>query len=298
GQRRLGSQRGPRRALPRLARAPRAVARPGPPAPRPLRAAAQRRFRALREARHRRRRREERDPRGLAPPLGRDAAQGRAVARSRLRGRDRDGGAPARAQRHRPLPLRRVLARGRAREPLPLHQRHGRRGARVHGESQVFSCERVGAAWRLVTAQGSVRARRVVLCTNDHAGNRFFPELARTQYPLVACSLTTTPLPDRVLRIVNPSRAAMMQHPTGLYPLVLDGRRRLVTSTIPPPGAAQRGDRYFAYFLRFLRRAYPALRDETIALECYWTGMTSNSSSVYREAYPQLFEVAPGVLAL
>jgi len=173
-----------------------------------------------------------------------------------------------------------------------------RLGARVYGESQVFGCERVGSGWRLETARGSVRARRVVLCTNHHADNGFFPELARTQYPLVACTLATTPLPDRVLRIVNPSRAAMMQHPTGLYPLIVDGRRRLVTSTIPHPGAAHRGGRYFAYFLRFLRRTWPELRGEPIAMESYWTGMTSNSSSVYREDYPQLFEVADGVLAL
>jgi hypothetical protein len=74
-------------------------------------------------------------------------------------------------------------------------------------------------------AEGA-RAQKVVLCTSGHAGNRFFPELARTQYPLVACGLATTPLPDRILRIVNPPRAVMMQHPTGLYPLVIDGRNR------------------------------------------------------------------------
>ncbi len=173
-----------------------------------------------------------------------------------------------------------------------------RHGARVYGDSPVLGCEPEGALWRLRTPQGSLRARKVVLCTSGHAGNRFFPELARTQYPLVACALATRPLPDRVLRAVNPSRAAMMQHPTGLYPLVIDGRGRLVTSTIPLPRDAHRGERYFAYFLRFLHRAWPALRGEPIELESYWTGMTSNSSSVYREDYPQLFEVAPGVLAL
>ena len=90
----------------------------------------------------------------------------------------------------------------------------------------------------------------------------------------------------------------MMQHPLGLYPLVIDGRNRLVTSTIPLPGSAHRGDRHFDYFVRFLHRTWPALRDEPIALESYWTGMTANSSSVYREDYPQLFSVAPGVWAL
>lgn len=173
-----------------------------------------------------------------------------------------------------------------------------RLGARVYGDSPVTACERAGSGWRLTTPRGSVRAQRVVLCTSDHAGNRFFPELARTQYPLVACGMATTPLPERILRIVNPSRAAMMQHPTGLYPLVIDGRNRMITSTIPLPGGAQRGERYFSYFLRFLHRAYPELRGEKIEMESYWTGMTSNSSSVYREDYPKLFQVDDGVLAL
>jgi glycine/D-amino acid oxidase-like deaminating enzyme len=173
-----------------------------------------------------------------------------------------------------------------------------RLGARVHGESPVVACERQGSRWRLATPRGSVRARRVVLCTNGHAGNAFFPELARTQYPLVACTLATAPLSPRALAIVNPSRAAMTQHPTNLYPLILDGRRRLVTSTIPHPHRAHRGDLYFGYFLRFLHGAYPELRGERIELESYWTGMTSQSSSVYREDYPQLFEVDDGVLAL
>ena len=173
-----------------------------------------------------------------------------------------------------------------------------RLGARVHGESPVVACEREGARWRLATPRGRVRAHRLVLCTSGHAGNAFFPELARTSYPLVACALSTTPLSDRALRVVNPSRAAMMQHPTGLYPLVVDGRGRLVTSTIPRPLGAARGELHFRSFRRYLHAAYPELRDEPIALESYWTGMTANSSPVYRENYPQLLELAEGVLAL
>ena len=144
----------------------------------------------------------------------------------------------------------------------------------------------------------SVRAHKVVLCTSGHAGHRFFPELARTQYPLVGCGVATTPLPGRIVCIVNPSRAAMMQHPTGLYPLVIDGRNHMITSTFPHPGRAHRDERYISYFLRFLRAAYPALRDEKIEMDSYWTGMTSNSSSVCREDYPELLQVENDVLAL
>lgn len=173
-----------------------------------------------------------------------------------------------------------------------------RLGGRVHGNSCVLACEREGAQWRLRTATGSVRAARVVLCTNGHVGNPFFPELARTQFPLLACGLATRPLSAEVLAQINPARVALMQYPAGLYPLVIDGRGRLITATIPGSGQAQDAQRYFAYFLRYLRRTFPALAEVPIELESYWTGMTANSSSAYEAAYPQFYRVDEGVLAL
>ncbi|UVE17980.1 FAD-binding oxidoreductase [Pseudomonas sp. LS44] len=173
-----------------------------------------------------------------------------------------------------------------------------RLGAKVHGNSCVVGCERSGSSWRVRTAIGSVRAQRVVMCTNGHAGNAFFPELNRTQYPLVSCGMATRPLPQAVLDIVNPARVAITQHPGGLYPLVIDGRNRLITATIPGVGRAQRATDYFAYLLRYLRRTFPQLRDLPIELESYWTGMTANSSAVYEDSYPKLYQLADGVLAL
>lgn len=173
-----------------------------------------------------------------------------------------------------------------------------RLGAQVYGNSCVLACAREGAQWRVRTATGSVRAARVVLCTNGHVGNPFFPELARTQFPLLACGLATRPLPAEVLARINPARVALMQYPAGLYPLVIDGRGRLVTATIPGSGQAQDAQRYFGYFLRYLRRTFPALAGVPIELESYWTGMTANSSSAYEAAYPQFYQVDKGVLAL
>lgn len=171
-------------------------------------------------------------------------------------------------------------------------------GTRIYGDSAVVACEREGQRWRVRSAHGSVLARRVVICTNGHAGNPFFADLQRTQYPLVACGLATRPLPQAVLDIVNPARVALAQYPSGLYPLVIDGRNRLVTATIPGPGRAQQASTYFDYFLRYLHRTFPEIRGERIELESYWTGMTANASSVYDECYPKLYDVADGVLAL
>ena len=171
-------------------------------------------------------------------------------------------------------------------------------GARVHGDSPVAKCERQGSRWRLATPRGSVLTQKVLICTNGHAGNAFFPELARTQYPLVACALATRPLPPAVLDQVNPARIALTQFPSGLYPLIIDGRQRMITATIPFPGRAMAAETYFRYFLRYLHRTYPQMRDTNLEMESYWTGMTANSSHVLHHDFPKLYQVADGVMAL
>lgn len=171
-------------------------------------------------------------------------------------------------------------------------------GAQVYGDSPVLACDKVGTHWRVRTATGSVSAAQVVICTNGHSGNEFFPELQHTQYPLLACGLATRPLPDDLLASINPARVVLSQHPAGLYPLVIDNRNRLITATIPGMGRAQQADQYFAYFLRYLHRTFPATRHANISMESYWTGMTANSSHHYDKCYPKLYQVANGVHAL
>jgi glycine/D-amino acid oxidase-like deaminating enzyme len=173
-----------------------------------------------------------------------------------------------------------------------------RLGARVFGDSPVQGCERVGQRWRLRTPTGSVLAGKVVICTNAHAGNTFYPELGRTQYPLVACALATKPLPRAVLESVNPAQVALTQVPTGLYPMVIDGFGRMITATIPRIGRAADAQLYFGAFLRYLHRTFPQTRDTRIELESFWTGTTSSSSHVYHQDYAKIYRVDDGVLAL
>lgn len=173
-----------------------------------------------------------------------------------------------------------------------------RLGAKVYGDSPAQQCTKDGALWRVITPQGSVRAHKVMICTGGHAGNAFFPELAQTQYPMVACALATAPLPTALLDAINPTRAALTQFPTGLYPIVMDGRNRMISATIPHPGKAHAAELYFSYFLRYLHRTFPQTCDVRIELESYWTGTTASSSHVYHEDYAKLYQVADGVLAL
>lgn len=171
-------------------------------------------------------------------------------------------------------------------------------GVRVHGDSPVLGCEKLGQRWQLRTPQGKVRALKVFICTNGHAGNAFFPDLARTNYPLVACGMATKPLPASLLDAINPARVVLTQSPADLYPLVIDARNRMISATIPYPGRAQSAQTYFDNFLRYLHRTFPQTRDVNIELESYWTGYTASSSHVYHNDYPKLYQVDEGVMAL
>lgn len=168
------------------------------------------------------------------------------------------------------------------------------RGCRVFGDSPALSCDRQGSGWKLRTAQGSVNAQMVIFCTNGHVGNAVFPELAATNFPLTACALATKPISPGLRSIINPSRATLMQRPTGLAPLVVDREGRLITAQIPDYGRAHRKDLYFSRFLHYLHRAYPESRDETIEMESYWTGRSFNTAS----EFPQLFQLDSDVFAV
>lgn len=173
-----------------------------------------------------------------------------------------------------------------------------RLGCRVFGRSAVTACEKSGERWLVRTANGSVRTQKVVLCTNGHRNNTFFPELAATNYPLVACGLATKPLSEALLKQINPSGIALEQFPNALFPLVIDGRKRLLTGTIPWPWQAQKATLYMSYFRRYLRRTYPQVDLGEIELDSYWTGMTESASSKYHHDYPKMYDLAPGVTAL
>ena len=173
-----------------------------------------------------------------------------------------------------------------------------RLGARVFGDSPVLGCERVGGVWRARTPRGQVSARQLIVCTNGHAANTFFPQLAQTAHPLLACGLATRPLPHALLDHINPARVAISQVPLGLYPLVIDARGRLITATIPAAGRAHDARRHFDDLLRYLHRTWPVTRGAAIELETYWTGMTASSSASHDASVPQLYRVADGVLAL
>jgi glycine/D-amino acid oxidase-like deaminating enzyme len=170
-------------------------------------------------------------------------------------------------------------------------------GGLAFGDSPVQSCAYDSGRWRVSTLQGSVVARKIAICTNGNQGNDFFPEIQRAGYPLVANVLATRPLPPELTKMLVPSGVVVEQHP-GLYHLVLDGRNRLISSTIPSVGSAHDAKRYRAIFLRWLNKAFPVTRDFDIELESYWSGIMYSGSATYGRGYPCCFDLGAGAYAL
>jgi glycine/D-amino acid oxidase-like deaminating enzyme len=68
------------------------------------------------------------------------------------------------------------------------------RGAKLHAHSRVAAWRRAGAVHRLITARGSLRAKRVVVATNGWLPEDLVPDLAGRVMPLLSNIVTTRPL--------------------------------------------------------------------------------------------------------
>jgi glycine/D-amino acid oxidase-like deaminating enzyme len=132
-------------------------------------------------------------------------------------------------------------------DPVALVQ--GLAGALSAGSVQLFadsavtSVARHGDAWRLTTAEGSVTARRVVLCANGAAA-RLHPALARTVLPLPVYQVATAPLPAALRQEILPRGHALTDSSANVFSIRLDAEGRLITACpglIPQgPGALTR----------------------------------------------------------
>ncbi|WP_439549632.1 NAD(P)/FAD-dependent oxidoreductase [Falsiroseomonas sp.] len=170
------------------------------------------------------------------------------------------------------------LARGLARAALAA-------GARIHAPSRVTAIRPDGAAWRLETASGALRARRVLLATNAAPG-ALWPGLAHTIMAVWSFQTATAPasgvLPGG--QVVSDTRRVLRywrRDASGR--LVVGGKGTL---------RAPRGLRSFTVPERMRARLYPALPDQPPSF--WWGGRVG----ITPDRLPRLFRLAEGVFAV
>lgn len=172
------------------------------------------------------------------------------------------------------------LARGLARAALAA-------GARIHAPARVTAISPDGRDWRLSTAAGHLRARRVLVATNA-TGGALWPGLAATRIPVWSFQTATPPLPAG--SPVLPGRQAVSDTRRVLRYWRRDAAGRLVVGgagTLRAP----RGPHSFSVPERIRARLYPALRDASS--EYWWGGQVA----VTPDRLPRLFALADGVFA-
>jgi len=166
-------------------------------------------------------------------------------------------------------------------------------GARIHGGTPATAIEQQGQRWLVRTPKGSVRAARVVFCTNAYPTD-VVPEFTRAFYPLTAYALTTKPLSDEAGARINPGGKTLSQVPLDINPLVRDQHGKLILSSIPAVAGAGDARWHFENQLAWLHHAWPETKAMQIELETYWTGRVA----MREREFPGVFQPRPGLYGL
>lgn len=162
-------------------------------------------------------------------------------------------------------------------------------GASIFEKSSVNVIARDGDGWRLATAQGSVRARKVFLATNAYGGG-LNPTLARTYFPLRVFQIATRPLPASIRARLLPGGQCVSDTQRNLFTFRFDADNRLITGGmhIVGPGASQRLPQ--AIHRRMSRRlSLPDLPP----IDYSWSGI----ATVEPDFLPHLVDLGPGMIA-
>lgn len=120
-----------------------------------------------------------------------------------------------------PLALAREMAR--AAESL---------GATIHEQSPVTSFVREGAEWVIRTANGTLRARALILATNAYTGElapKLAPRIAHSVVPVLSWQMSTAPVSDNLRAKILPGRQAVSDTRGDLRFFRYDARNRLIT---------------------------------------------------------------------
>ncbi|MDT8857406.1 FAD-binding oxidoreductase [Paracoccaceae bacterium Fryx2] len=175
-----------------------------------------------------------------------------------------------------------AFARGLARAAVAA-------GVRLFEDSPVGALAATDGGWRASLPHAQVRAARVVLATNAHAGG-LVPGLAQSFFPLRVFQIATDPLPAAVRDRLLPGGQCVSDTRRNLFTFRFDAENRLITGGmhILGPGAARRVP--VAIHRRMARMLglpdLPPLRHG-------WSGM----AAVMPDFLPHLMTPAPGLMA-
>ena len=159
-------------------------------------------------------------------------------------------------------------------------------GVRVHEQSRALAILRDGAAWRVRTAQGEVRARDVVICCGGYI-EQLYPRLAGAMLPIATYVMVTEPLGEGLGKAMRTGAAVYDTRFAFDYYRPLPDTRLLWGGRI---AVRERGAQDVARLLyRDMLKVYPQLAGTRV--EYAWSGMMSYG----RHKMPQLGRLPEGL---
>lgn len=163
----------------------------------------------------------------------------------------------------------------------------GAAGARIHAATPVLDLRSEGAAWRLSTPRGTLRAESVVLATNGYTGN-LWPKLPRSIIPVFSAIAATEPLPEALARTIMPAGHVLYEKARVTVYYRLDRDNRLLMGGRGPQRALT-DRRGYEHLVRYALRLWPQLRDVR------WTHWWNGQLALTADHYPHLHAPAPSI---
>ena len=174
-------------------------------------------------------------------------------------------------------------ARGLARACLGL-------GVRIFAKTPALGVERAGTDWLIRTQDGSVRADKVIVCTNGYTG-AMLPGLAQSVVPVLTGVVATPPLGDNLRSRILPGRQAAADTRRLLSWFGFDRDHRLLFGSRINVQREIIDARNFGFGLRRLNAVFPEV--DTSRLAYMWTGRVA----LTLDHVPHIHELAEGLFS-
>lgn len=162
-------------------------------------------------------------------------------------------------------------------------------GATIHGNTAVTGIHRDGASWRLTTAHGEVRARKVLLATNAHRSG-LWPGLDGAYYPVASAIGATPPIAPEIRDRILPRGQSFAELGASFF-FFFDAAGRLVIGGGGGLGVNNNPRDSAAWLGRRLNGVFPYLGE--ISFDYFWNGWLDVSPT----KLPGLHELADGLYA-
>jgi glycine/D-amino acid oxidase-like deaminating enzyme len=161
-------------------------------------------------------------------------------------------------------------------------------GARLFEHAPVSAVEPAGAAWRVKSGAVTIKADKVVLCTNGETRG-IAGKIGKAVVPLIVYQIATEKLDADMVGRFSPQREPVGDTRTNIFTYRLDADNRLISGgmAIFPIAAEERMAK------RIAARLASALKlDKVPAVEFSWLG----TAAMTTDFLPHVYQFAPGFL--